>query len=124
MRFANSSRFLRRRGACVKPRYLTVATAADLEQQGTPRRELLEATFRRMQLLLLKLCLLLGGEARSGWASADSTTHSLSVPYVSAAATNMPRVSPYVSSSNSTETFSDLVRRLLTSQMLPAYQAL
>ena len=47
-----------------------------------------------------------------------STTHSLSVPYVSAAATNMPRVSPYVSSSNSTETFSDLVRRLLTSQML------
>ena len=46
-----------------------------------------------------------------------STTHSLSVPYVSAAATNMPRVSPYVSSSNSTETFSDLVRRLLTSQI-------
>ena len=46
-----------------------------------------------------------------------STTHSLSVPYVSAAATNMPRVSPYVSSLNSTETFSDLVRRLLTSQM-------
>ena len=46
-----------------------------------------------------------------------STTHSLSVPYVSAAATNMPRVSPYVSSLNSTETFSDLVRRLLTSQI-------
>ena len=46
-----------------------------------------------------------------------STTHSLSVPYVSAAATNMPRVSPYVSSSNSTETFSDLVRRLFTSQI-------
>ena len=53
-----------------------------------------------------------------------STTHSLSVPYVSAAATNMPRVSPYVSSLNSTETFSDFVRRLLTSQMLPTYHAL
>ena len=40
-----------------------------------------------------------------------STTYSLSAPYVSASATNMPRVSPSVSSLNSTETFSDLVRR-------------
>ena len=38
-----------------------------------------------------------------------STTHSLSAPYVSASATNVPRVSPYVSSKNCTEMFSDLV---------------
>ena len=56
--------------------------------------------------------------------AAFNTTHSLLTPYVSGLAIKWPHVVPYVSSQNSTVTFSDFVRRLFTSLTVPTYHAL